>query len=243
MTAGQHPRLAFLPCPAQSDVLDQVREGGIRADRSPKKFSDLHSSAALPLPDLLDAPSFDGGIAFDGSSIRGLKSIHESDMAMGRNQRPAGSSLLRHRTLSLICSIQDRAPATLWALPRSIARRPWLPGCNRLADRPCFGPRAGILLVSTNVLTTPAPVLLLSVGNSIEAAGTQATRGSGNLAQNPQQGGVFPPSWSQLARPPTTLPDIRSEMLLIMARWGCRRKAPPMWWRRRPAGTGFASPS
>lgn len=96
-------------------------------------------------PDLLEEDSFTEGVAFDGSSIRGWKSIHESDMAMRPDPLTAWiDPFMKEPTLSLICTIVEprtgsfmtdvraRSLRRLWTFsplptlgtPPTLARRP-----------------------------------------------------------------------------------------------------------------------
>jgi glutamine synthetase len=73
----------------------------------------------------LDAGLFDDGIGFDGSSIRGFKEIHESDMLLFPDPDSAFiDPIYQVPTLALICDVYD--PITLAPYsrdPRFIAKR------------------------------------------------------------------------------------------------------------------------
>ncbi|MFZ9753080.1 MAG: glutamine synthetase, partial [Cyanobium sp.] len=91
-----------------SDVLRQINSEGI--ELIDLKFVDLHGKwqHLTVCKDLIDESAFTEGVAFDGSSIRGWKAINESDMAMVPDPNTAWiDPFYSHKTLSLICSIQE----------------------------------------------------------------------------------------------------------------------------------------
>jgi len=203
---------------SSSDALAQVREGGI--ELIDLKFSDLHGKwqHLTIAPALLDAASFKAGIAFDGSSIRGWKSIHESDMAMVPDPATAWiDPFCRHRTLSLICSIQDpRTGEPYGRCPRSIARKAL--ACldaTGLADTAFFGPEPEFFLFDDVRYDSSASGCFYSV-DSIEAGWNSGRlEEGGNLANKiNNKEGYFP------VAPNDTFQDMRSEMLLTMAQLG-----------------------
>jgi glutamine synthetase len=67
---------------APQHILRRIKDEGI--ELIDLKFTDLHGKwqHLTVCADLLDEQSFTEGLAFDGSSIRGWKTINESDMAM-----------------------------------------------------------------------------------------------------------------------------------------------------------------
>jgi glutamine synthetase len=90
------------------EVLRQIKDEGI--ELIDLKFTDLHGKwqHLTVCTDLLEEESFTEGLAFDGSSIRGWKAINASDMAMVPDPSSAWiDPFYRHKTLSMICSIQD----------------------------------------------------------------------------------------------------------------------------------------
>ena len=90
------------------DVLRQIKDNGI--EFIDLKFSDLHGKwqHLTVCSDMVDEDSFQEGLAFDGSSIRGWKAINASDMSMIPDPNTAWEDpFYRHKTLSMICSIGD----------------------------------------------------------------------------------------------------------------------------------------
>ena len=85
------------------DVLSLIKNEGV--EMIDLKFADLHGKwqHLTVCPDLLEEDSFTEGLAFDGSSIRGWKSINASDMSMVPDPNTAWiDPYYRHKTLSLI---------------------------------------------------------------------------------------------------------------------------------------------
>ena len=99
---------SFLMSKSPQDVLRQIKDEGI--ELIDLKFTDLHGKwqHLTVCTDLLEEESFTEGLAFDGSSIRGWKGIQASDMAMVPDANTAWvDPFYRHKTLSMICSIQE----------------------------------------------------------------------------------------------------------------------------------------
>lgn len=111
------------------------------------RFTDLpgveqHFSIAA---DAFDESVFEQGLAFDGSSIRGFQSIHESDMTLIPDVSTARLDQFREaKTLNINCFVHD--PFTLEAYsrdPRNVARKAeqYLASTG-IADTCFFGPEA-----------------------------------------------------------------------------------------------------
>ena len=74
---------------------------------------------------IVDEDMLNEGVFFDGSSIAGWKAINESDMAMVPDANTAWiDPFYRHKTLSLICSIQEpRSGEPYSRCPRALAQK------------------------------------------------------------------------------------------------------------------------
>ena len=74
---------------------------------------------------IINSEFFENGAMFDGSSIAGWKAINESDMAMVPDATTAWiDPFYRHKTLSLICSIQEpRSGEPYSRCPRALAQK------------------------------------------------------------------------------------------------------------------------
>ena len=91
------------------------------------KFTDLPGvwqHFSIPIEDLNDE-LFEEGIGFDGSSIRGFQSIHESDMLLVADAETAClDPVLDVPTLNLICNVQDPVTRQHYSRdPRYVAQK------------------------------------------------------------------------------------------------------------------------
>lgn len=169
---------------------------------------------------LIEEDSFvnSGGVAFDGSSIRGWKAINASDMAMVPDPTTAWiDPFMKEKTLSMICSIADpRTEQPYERDPRSIAQK------------------AIDYLISTGIGDTvfcgPEPEFFIFDSIRFDQKGhhgyyfIDSDEGIWNSGKDTQGGnlgyqigtkrGYFPTAPSDM------LQDIRSEMLLTMAKCG-----------------------
>ncbi len=167
---------------------------------------------------LVDEDSFRDGIAFDGSSIRGWKAINNSDMSMVPDPTTAWiDPFMEEPTLSMICTIIEPRTGELYERdPRSIAQK------------------AIDYLISTGIGDTvfcgPEPEFFIFDSVRYEQEGHQAfyyidsEEGIWNSGKDDPKGnlgykinykrGYFP------VEPSDMLQDIRSEMLLTMAKCG-----------------------
>ena len=107
------------------DVLHEMREQEI--EFLDLKFTDLFGGLQhITYPaDGIDEGTFARGVNFDGSSVRGFQSIHQSDLLL----RPDPTSLFRDPffddpTLSVFCDVIDpRGPKPYSRDPRGVAKR------------------------------------------------------------------------------------------------------------------------
>ncbi|CAM3177938.1 type I glutamate--ammonia ligase [Saccharomonospora xinjiangensis] len=96
-----------------------------------------------------DAEAFEEGLAFDGSSVRGFQSIHESDMLLLPDPATARIDPFRkHKTLSLNFFVHDPFTRESYSRdPRNIARKAeQYIGESGIADTAFFGPEAEFYL-------------------------------------------------------------------------------------------------
>ncbi|BAW97573.1 glutamine synthetase, type I [[Synechococcus] sp. NIES-970] len=201
-----------------TDILQMIRDENIQI--IDLKFVDLpgiwqHCSF---YHDQIDAASFVDGVPFDGSSIRGWKAINESDMAMVPDPTTAWlDPFCKEKTLSLICSIKEPRTGEWYSRdPRSIAQK----AINYLTttgigDTAYFGPEAEFF-VFDDVRFDQTENTGFYYVDSVEGRWNSGrTEPGGNLAYKPgYKQGYFPV-------PPTdSLQDMRTEMLLTMAKCG-----------------------
>lgn len=125
------------------DVLVLCREKEVKA--IDLRFTDLFGQwrhTTIPMAHL-KADSFEEGFGFDGSSVRGWQSIHESDMLMVPQADTAFlDPFASIPTMNIICAIQDPITRTEYDLdPRCVAKRAinYLSGSG-IADQAFLGP-------------------------------------------------------------------------------------------------------
>ena len=200
------------------DVLRQIKDEGI--ELIDLKFTDIHGKwqHLTVTSDMIDESSFKEGLAFDGSSIRGWKAINESDMSMVPDSSTSWiDPFYRHKTLSMICSIQEpRSGDPYSRCPRALAQKAlsYL-STTGLADAAFFGPEPEFFIFDDVRYDSKEGTSFYSV-DSIEAPwNTARIEEGGNLGYKIQyKEGYFPVS------PNDTAQDMRSEMLLLMGELG-----------------------
>ena len=200
------------------EVLRQIKDEGI--ELIDLKFTDIHGKwqHLTVTSDMIDESAFKEGLAFDGSSIRGWKAINESDMSMVPDSNTSWiDPFYRHKTLSMICSIQEpRSGDPYSRCPRALAQKAlsYL-STTGLADAAFFGPEPEFFIFDDVRYDSKEGTSFYSV-DSIEAPwNTARTEEGGNLGYKIQyKEGYFPVS------PNDTAQDMRSEMLLLMGELG-----------------------
>ncbi len=204
-------------------------------DRSPKEVLAYAKSEGVKLVDLkfvdfvgqwqhkthplheFDEGTFTDGLGFDGSSIRGWKSIDNSDMLQIPDPRTAFvDPFCDQPTLSLICNVVD--PITREAYgrdPRQIAQK----AANYLkltgiADTAYMGPEAEFFILDDVRYSTNQHSSYYYV-DSVEGKWNSGKDEGPNLGNKPRyKEGYFP------VPPIDTQQDIRSEMVLQMEELG-----------------------
>jgi glutamine synthetase len=165
----------------------------------------------------IDESSFTDGVPFDGSSIRGWKAINESDMTMVLDPNTAWiDPFMQEPTLSIICSIKEpRTGEWYGRCPRVIAQKAvdYLVSTG-IGDTAYFGPEAEFFIFDDARFDQTANSGYYYV-DSAEGRWNSGKEEKPNLAYKPRfKEGYFPV-------PPTdTFQDIRTEMLLTMAKLG-----------------------
>ncbi len=128
-----------------NEILALCREKGIKAvDFRFMDFPGLWQHFTIPVAGLSEE-TFEEGLGFDGSSIRGWQAINESDMlVMPQADTAFVDPFTELPTLALICNIQDPITGEDYSRdPRNVARK----AANYLrssgiADTAYFGPEA-----------------------------------------------------------------------------------------------------
>lgn len=168
--------------------------------------------------DQIDESSFDEGVPFDGSSIRGWKAINESDMSMVPDPTTAWiDPFYKEPTLSMLCSIKEPRTGEWYnRCPRVIAQKAldYL-GTTGIGDTAFFGPEAEFF-VFDDVRFDQTENQGYYFVDSVEGRWNSGREEEGgNLGYKPRyKEGYFP------VAPTDTMQDIRTEMLLTMAACG-----------------------
>jgi glutamine synthetase len=179
-------------------------------------FPGLWQHFSVPVGEL-EEDTFEDGLAFDGSSIRGWKAINESDMIV----KPVAETafidpFLAHKTLVLICNICDPITGEDYTKdPRNIARKAYkYLATTGLGDTAYFGPEAEFFIFD-DVRFDQNEHSGYYYLDSVEGRWNTGRVEEPNLGYKPRyKEGYFPV-------PPTdTGQDIRSEMMLTMEKMG-----------------------
>ncbi len=183
------------------------------------KFNDLPGlwqHFSIPAEDLMDPEGsiWKEGIGFDGSSIRGFKKIHESDMTLTLD--PSTSfvdPVAAIPTLSIICDVYD--PITLEPYtrdPRYIAKKAaeYLKA-TKIADTSYWGPEAEFFIFNDIRFDQTENSGYYYI-DSNEGEWNTGRDEKPNLGYKPRyKEGYFP------VPPHDTLQDIRSEIMLTLS--------------------------
>jgi glutamine synthetase len=171
---------------------------------------------SVPISQLTE-DSFEEGFGFDGSSIRGFKTIDESDMILKPDPNTAVIDPFRqHKTLMLNCFIYDPITGEAYDRdPRHIARKAEQHLRNlEIADTAYFGPEAEFFIFDDVRYHQDEHSASYFV-DSIEGAWNSAREEGNNLGHKiPFKGGYFP------VPPIDKFQDLRSEMVLTMMALG-----------------------
>ena len=179
-------------------------------------FPGLWQHFSMPVH-LLQEDLFKEGAGFDGSSLRGFKHIHESDMLV----IPDPNSIfidpfMKPTTLSMICDVVDPLTRKHFSrCPRSISQKAesYLKATG-IADTAYFGPEAEFFIFDNIQYDQTANEAFYHF-DSIEGAWNTGKDENPNLGYKIQyKSGYFP------VPPHDALQDIRSEMVLTMQKCG-----------------------
>jgi glutamine synthetase len=172
------------------------------------KFIDLPGQwqhYTLPIKELEDL--FENGNGFDGSSIRGFRAIHESDMLLFADPTTAVvDPILSPSTLSLICDVKDPVDGKDYDRdPRYVARKAeaYLKSTG-IADTSFWGPELEFFIFNSIAFDTNSHMSFYEI-DSKEGIWNSGDNGGPNLGYRPRhKEGYFPV-------PPTDqLHDIRT---------------------------------
>ena len=176
----------------------------------------------FPIDEITEG-TFEDGLGFDGSSIRGWKAIHESDMLMIPDPSTAFiDPFFEHPTLVMICDVQD--PITRQSYerdPRFIAKKAeaYLKQSG-IGDTIYVGPELEFFIFNSARFSTGPNEGYYHIDSVEGAWNTGRDEAGGNLAYKPRtKEGYFPV-------PPTDkLQDVRTEMVLTLQKLGIHIEA------------------
>ena len=198
-------------------VLKFIKDNGIKfVDLKFMDFPGQWQHFTVPVTHF-DAGSFEDGFGFDGSSIRGWKPIHESDMLLMPDPETMFVDLfIEAPTLSLICDVYEPATKEKYSrCPRNIAQKAeaYLISTG-IADTVYYGPEAEFF-VFDDVRFDSQPNGSFYVVDSIEGKWNSGREENPNLGYKPRfKEGYFPV-------PPTdSLMDLRNEMVTNLINCG-----------------------
>ncbi len=204
------------------DVLAMIRENNVKiVDFRFTDYPGLWQHFSVPA-DEVDADTFEDGLGFDGSSMRGWQSIDESDLLVMPDADTAFvDPFLEIPTLVLFCEIEDPITRDLYTRdPRTVARKAenYLKSSG-IADEATFGPEAEFF-VFDDIRFDQTNSSGYYYVDSIEGRWNTGRDEQPNLGYKPRyKEGYFPV-------PPTdSLQDIRSEMVLHMLDCGIEVEA------------------
>jgi glutamine synthetase len=206
------------------DVLELIHSESVEIiDLRFMDFPGLWQHFSIPARELEES-TFESGLGFDGSSIRGWQAINESDMLV----KPRASTAFldpftQHKTLVIICDICDPITGEDYTRdPRHIARKAenYLKSTG-IGDTAFIGPEAEFFVFDDarfDQTYHQGYYFLDSVEgrwNSGREENVDESGASHNLAYKPRyKEGYFP------CPPMDKLQDLRSEMVLALERLG-----------------------
>ncbi|HTQ95369.1 MAG TPA: type I glutamate--ammonia ligase [Candidatus Acidoferrum sp.] len=200
-------------------VIEMAKKAG--AKMADIKFVDTFGTwqhFSIPIAELTE-DAFEEGLGFDGSSIRGWKSIEASDMlAMPDPDTAFVDPFCAVPTLSLTCTIAETGTKEAYIRdPRGIAQRAerYLTGTG-LADTAVFGPEAEFFIFDNVQYDAKSNGTFYEVDSGEAVWNTGRDEGPNLGYKIRHKEGYFPV-------PPTdTQQDIRTEMLLTLQSLGVR---------------------
>ncbi len=202
-----------------SEVVKFAQENGaLMVDFKFMDFVGIWQHFTVPISEF-DADTFEDGLGFDGSSIRGWQPIHASDMIILPDPATAKMDpFTATPTLSLICNIFDPITKEAYSRdPRNIAKKAeaYLKSTGA-GDTANFGPEAEFFIFD-DVRFDSSPNQSFYVVDSSEGIWNSGREEFPNLGYKPRhKEGYFPV-------PPTdSQNDLRTEMVLEMQKVGIR---------------------
>ena len=199
------------------EVLELIKSEGIRlVDLRFMDFPGLWQHFTVPMSEI-EEDTFEDGLGFDGSSIRGWQTINESDMIVKPVPETAFiDPYAAHPTLVMICNICDPITGEDYSRdPRNIARKAekYLVSSN-IGDTAFIGPEAEFFIFDDVRFDQNEHEGYYHL-DSVEGRWNSGRKEEPNLAYKPRyKEGYFP------VAPTDSQQDLRSEMVLTMEEMG-----------------------
>ena len=215
------------------EVLALCREKDVKAvDFRFMDFPGLWQHFTVPV-NKLSEDTFEEGLGFDGSSIRGWQAINESDMLVVPQPETAFiDPFTELQTLAMICNIQDPITREDYTRdPRNVARKAAnYVKTSGVADTAFFGPEAEFFIFD-DVRFDQTPNASFYHLDSIEGQWNRGRKEEPNLGYKLRyKEGYFP------VPPADQMMDIRNEMMQCMVESGLDVEA-----QHHEVGTGGQS--
>jgi len=204
------------------EVVKFAQDNGIKmVDFKFLDFVGIWQHFSQPVSELSE-DTFEEGLGFDGSSIRGWQPIHQSDMLLMPDPTTAKiDPFIKWPTLSIICNIIDPLTKEGYSRdPRYIAQKAeaYLKSTG-IADTCYFGPEPEFF-VFDNVQFECTSNSSFHIVDSVEGIWNSGADEGPNLGYKPaHKGGYFPVS------PTDSLIDLRNEMVDELQKVGMRIEA------------------
>src|SRR5262245_36169420 len=200
------------------EVLTLIRQKEVKAvDLRFVDFPGTWQHFTIPV-DQLEESTFEDGLGFDGSSIRGWQAINESDMLVIPQADTAFlDAFSKETTLNLICSIQDPLTRQDYSRdPRNVAKKAVnYMKASGVADVAYFGPELEFFIFDSVRFdqNQHEGYYHIDSGEGIWNSGKEEAGGNlGNKIRYKE--GYFP------VPPQDTLQDLRTEMMLNLLNVG-----------------------
>ena len=206
----------------QLEILEIMKkENVVSVDLKFMDFPGIWQHFSVPSSQLV-LDSFENGFGFDGSSIRGWRSINESDMLVIPDPTTAFiDPFTKYKTISMICDIVDPITRERYTrCPRNVAKKAELfLKSTGIADEAYFGPELEFFIFDSIRFDQNAHEGYYHI-DSVEGQWNTGREENPNLGYKPRyKEGYFPV-------PPTdSLQDIREEMTQVLIACGVEVEA------------------
>jgi glutamine synthetase len=204
------------------DVVSFAKENGAQmVDFKFMDFVGIWQHFSVPISEF-DEDTFEDGVGFDGSSIRGWQPIHASDMIIVPDPATAKMDpFIAVPTLSLVCNIFDPITKEGYSRdPRNIAKKAeaYLKSLG-VGDTAYFGPEAEFFIFD-DVRFDSSANQSFYILDSVEGIWNSGREEFPNLGYKPRhKEGYFP------VAPTDSMNDLRNEMVIELQKVGIRIEA------------------